>query len=116
MARREISCRLEVDRRTALATSEAAIEALGWDAESTDSALVGHEDSARLCCHDSPVRVTITVARSGPEASVLNIEAAVPGFGPIASRSLSSRLRAIEAKILGLAGEPESAARHSGRS
>ena len=99
MARRSLSCELGVDHRAALAASAAAIEALGWDLESTDSALVGYEDSARLCCHDSPVRVSIAVVQSDAEASVLNIEATVPGFGPIASRSLKSRLRAIEGKI-----------------
>lgn len=107
MARRDTACRLPLSAPEALAVAEAALEGLGWEVERTGSALSAAEDFSRLCCQDSPVSVTITADGGGDDTAVLRIEASVAGFGPLASRSLRTRLAAVEHRIR----EPGTAAR-----
>lgn len=116
MARRETVLQLPVGCARALAACEAAIGALGWELERRGPELVGYEDPARLCCRDSPVSAVLTVAPAGDEASELRVEMSVAGRGPLAARSLRTRLRALAVQIgrelgpgLGTAVDPDRA-------
>jgi hypothetical protein len=97
MARREAEFDLPSSSATeALAVAAAAMQAIGWEVEAGDSGVTGIEDQARLCCHDSPVQVKITAAETASGSAVLRVETKVAGFGPLASRSLSTRIAALE--------------------
>lgn len=97
MARREIEFDVPSSSAPeALAVAAAAFQTIGWEAEASDSGVTGVEDQARLCCHDSPVQAKITAAERASGSVVLRIEARVAGFGPLASRSLSTRIAALE--------------------
>ena len=62
------------------------------------------EDATRLCCTISPVSAEIWVIEEGPSRVRIRLDGSVPGWGIIASRQLSDRLRMLERVIREHAG------------
>jgi hypothetical protein len=63
------------------------LDSRGWDVERQGDGLVGYEDATRLCCVESPAMVTVSVS-----PTAIDIQATVPGRGPVSSRNARARL------------------------
>lgn len=76
----------------------------GWEIEATDDELIAREDATRLCCVESPAKVSLKFLPGQGGTDVL-IEASVSGFGPISSRNARNRLESV-ARVVLRAGSP----------
>ena len=63
----------------------------GWEVEARGSELVAREDATRLCCVETPAIVSLQF-HEDQGATGVNLEARVPGYGPVANRNVRSRL------------------------
>jgi hypothetical protein len=73
-----------------LARIHETLASRGWHVEGAGDTLFAWEDPARLCCIESPAKVTVKLS-----AGELKIQALVPGWGPVSSRNARSRLEAV---------------------
>ena len=71
----------------------------GWEVEMLGNELVAREDATRLCCIESPARVSLWF-QEGPGETVVEVEASVPGFGPVSRRNVRSRLACAARAVL----------------
>jgi hypothetical protein len=95
MAKARLSLRLEMEPDEAERQLRRAVSELGWAVESSGPGkLEGNEDAVGLCCREQPGKVAIRLdpAGGGTEARLV---VSVPGFGPISSRNLDRRVRAL---------------------
>ena len=93
---------LELERppERVLPACRVAVLGLDWElGEAGADRLSGRQDPARLCCGSAPVEVEIGLTGTGEQATRIDLRAAVPGFGPIATRDLRSALILLEAAI-----------------
>jgi hypothetical protein len=91
---------LERPHERVLQACRVAVVGLNWElGEAGADRLSGRQDPARLCCGSAPVEVEIGLTGAGEETTRVDLHAAVPGFGPIASRDLRSALIVLEAAI-----------------
>ena len=95
---------LEVPPDRAGEACRIALAELGWSAEATgEERLAGREGTDRLCCHQSPATVEIELRANGNKGTAIRMSGSVPGFGPVSSEHLSSRMEALWRHLLAAA-------------
>lgn len=96
MSKLESDLMLPVDSARAVAVSREAVEALGWSVHLDDAELLtAKEDAMRLQCCASPARLEMRFASSDGDQTRLKMLVEVPGYGPIASRDVHRKSRAV---------------------
>jgi hypothetical protein len=71
-----------------------------WElGEDTADRLVAHEWPWRVSCQIRPARLEISIAASGPESTLVGLEASPAGIGPLPSRHLRESLDGLSAAI-----------------
>ncbi|MGZ8666898.1 MAG: hypothetical protein ACXWZM_07295 [Solirubrobacterales bacterium] len=86
----------------ATAACISAISLLGWGLVAADrqaGRFAAREDTTKLCCVESPVVVKIQVGGSDRAGTPITLSWKIPGFGPVASRSLRTREAALVGRI-----------------
>jgi hypothetical protein len=100
--RDEIDLAVPPDR--ALEACRRALAELGWSSEEAEEMRIsGREDTTRLCCRQSPARVEIEL-RGHDSGTAIRMAGSVPGFGPVSSDHLSSRMEALWRHLLAATG------------
>jgi len=84
----------------------ATLAELAWDSELEGDQTVAWEDPVRLCCSMSPVKARIGVTDHDDDATQIEIEVSVPGFGPVPKRQLADRSAGLEHRIRRWAANP----------
>jgi hypothetical protein len=96
MSTLESDMTLPVGAARAVRVCRAAGQALGWSVVvDEEDVLAVQEDPTRLECCASPARVEMRFAASGDDETRLKLITEVPGYGPIASRQVRDRSRAV---------------------
>jgi hypothetical protein len=97
--RRVVELDLPPDR--ALAACRRAIAELTWTLEESGGQgdLSGRERPEILCCHNAPVRVEAEVLPAGHDRTSVEVRGSVPGWGPVSSKHLRSRMDAFERRL-----------------
>lgn len=88
-----------------IACRQALVE-LGWTSEvSEDELLVlAREDETKLCCRQSPIAVEIKL-QERTETTTVGVRGSVPGFGPVSSQALRSRLEGLWRHLFAALGQ-----------
>jgi hypothetical protein len=84
----------------------ASVAELAWESELEGDQTVAWEDPVRLCCAMSPVKARIGITDHGDDATQIEIEVSVPGFGPVPKRQLADRSAGLEQRIRRWAANP----------
>ncbi len=84
----------------------ATLAELAWDSVLEGNQTVASEDPVRLCCSMSPVKARIGITDHGDDATLIEIEVSVPGFGPVPKRQLADRTAGLEQRIRRWAANP----------
>ena len=102
MARRVDTLDLEVPPPVALDACRTALAELGWsaDANGGDERLSGREDNTKLCCHQAPASVEVELQGNAEGGTAVRITGSVPGFGPVSSGHLRTRMEALWRHLL----------------
>ena len=79
---------------------------LGWEVRESQDGFEVAEDATRLCCVESPASGHLRFRVSETGGTTLEVEASVPGFGPIASRNVRSRMALLIRACEKAPGEP----------
>jgi hypothetical protein len=97
--RRVIELDLAPDQ--ALAACRRAIADLTWTLEESGGQgdVTGRERPEILCCHNAPVRVEAEVQPAPHDRASVEVRGSVPGWGPVSSEHLRSRMEAFERRL-----------------
>jgi hypothetical protein len=84
----------------------ATVAELAWESELEGDQTIAWEDPVRLCCSMAPVKARIGITDHGDDATQVEIEVSVPGFGPVPKRQLADRSAGLEQRIRRWAANP----------
>ena len=108
MSKLESELTLPVGPARALTACRGAVESLGWSIVVDESELLAAvEDATRLVCCASPARVEMRFAGDGDDQTRLTLTTEGPGYGPIASRNVRNRDRAVALGIARRVTDPD---------
>jgi hypothetical protein len=100
MAKRSVKVNLDIDPQGAAEAVRTAFRALEWEILADDGhRIAATEDPTRLCCTISPVKAETVCAPSGASGTRIELTCSTPGWGPIATRQIRSRMGSLACRI-----------------